>query len=158
MGLDMYLRNHIYIGANFEHNEISGEISLKKEGKPIKINFNKLTYIIEDCGYWRKANAIHQWFVENCQDGNDDCRMYYVGQEKLEELLDICKRIKENNELASELLPTQEGFFFGSTEYDEGYFQDIDLTINILENVLADTVEMDGRKYLRGEIYYQSSW
>ena len=24
--------------------------------------------------YWRKANAIHSWFVENCQDGVDECQ------------------------------------------------------------------------------------
>ena len=29
--------------------------------------------IIEQVGYWRKANQIHNWFVENVQDGEDDC-------------------------------------------------------------------------------------
>ncbi len=45
---------------------------------------NKVTYIIEDCGYWRKANGIHAWFVQNVQEGEDDCKEYYVSQSKLE--------------------------------------------------------------------------
>ena len=27
----------------------------------------------EEVGYWRKANAIHGWFVRNVQNGKDDC-------------------------------------------------------------------------------------
>ena len=38
-------------------------------------------------GYWRKANAIHQWFVHNAQNDNDDCKKYPVKRKKLESLL-----------------------------------------------------------------------
>lgn len=158
MGLDMYLRKRIYIGANFEHNKIAGVIYLTQDSVPLKINLNKVTYIIEDCGYWRKANGIHAWFVQNVQDGEDDCKEYYVSKSKLEELLNICLQIKANPILAPELLPTQDGFFFGNTDYEEYYWDDIDLTINIINEILADTVEINGKKFLRGEIYYQSSW
>lgn len=158
MGLDMYLRKRIYIGANYEHNKIAGVIYLTQDGVPLKINQNRVTYIIEECGYWRKANGIHAWFVKNVQDGEDNCNEHYVSQEKLEELLNICLQIKANPILAPELLPTQDGFFFGNTEYEEYYWDDIDLTINIINEILADTVEIKGKKFLRGEIYYQSSW
>jgi ABC-type Zn uptake system ZnuABC Zn-binding protein ZnuA len=158
MGLDMYLRSKIYIGANYEHNKIAGVIYLTKEGKPIKINLDKVTYIIEDCGYWRKSNQIHGWFVDNVQKGTDDCGEYYVSEDKLKELLNLCLQIKANPTLASELLPTRSGFFFGNEEYDEYYWEDIDNTIEILNNVLNDTVEINGKKFLRGEIYYSSSW
>lgn len=43
--------------------------------------------------YWRKANAIHKWFVDNVQNGEDDCGLYEVEWEQLVELRDICKRI-----------------------------------------------------------------
>ena len=158
MGLDMYLRKRIYIGANYEHNKIGGEINLTKDGVPIKIELNKVTYIIEDCGYWRKANGIHAWFVENIQEGEDDCKEYYVSASKLEKLLNICLQIKANPTLAPELLPTQDGFFFGNTDYTDYYWEDIDLTINIINEILSDTVEINGKTFLRGEIYYQSSW
>ena len=35
--------------------------------------------------------------------------------------------------------PTHEGFFFGSTEYDEYYFADLESTIEQLEDVEPDT-------------------
>lgn len=158
MGLDMYLLKKIYIGANFEHNEIAGEINITKGGEPFKINMNKVTYVIEDWGDWRKANAIHQLFVENVQEGKDDCREYYVSEDKLKELLDICNQIKANPTLAPELLPTQGGFFFGSTDYDEYYWDDIDLTISIIENAIQDREVVNDKEYIRGDIYYSSSW
>ena len=29
-------------------------------------------------GYWRKVNAIHNWFIENLTDGEDNCQPIYV--------------------------------------------------------------------------------
>lgn len=158
MGLDMYLRSKIYIGANYEHNKIGGEINLTRDGVPVKINLNKVTEISENCGYWRKSNQIHRWFVENVQQGEDDCKEYYVSKSKLEELLETCQKVKANPILAAELLPPQDGFFFGNTDYDDYYWGDIDDTIEIISNVLKDTIEVDGKTFLRGDIYYQASW
>lgn len=108
MGLDMYL--------------------LKRIKDPVDENF----------GYWRKANAIHNWFVENVQDGNDDQRDYRVSIEQLQELLNIVDEVLDDREKASSLLPTREGFFFGSTDYDEDYFQDLKDTKLLLEKAIAD--------------------
>jgi len=157
MGLDMYLRKKIYIGANFGNNNVKGAIHLTKgeNNTPVKINLNKVTYIIEDAGDWRKANQIHAWFVENVQEGEDNCKEYYVSDDKLEELLSLCKKIKANPTLAPELLPTQDGFFYGSTDYDEYYWEDIDSTIKIIEDVFSEKGE---NGYYPFEVYYQSSW
>lgn len=46
-------------------------------------------------GYWRKANAIHGWFVRNCAEGEDDCEPVAVPREKLVELRDLCKMVLE---------------------------------------------------------------
>lgn len=109
--------------------------------------------VMEQVGYWRKANAIHQWFVDNVQDGEDDCDYHNeVTKEVLEDLLDICQQVLDNHDLAYELLPTQSGFFFGGTEYDEYYFDDIKDTIEIIKNVL-ETTDFD-----KEMIYYVSSW
>lgn len=102
-------------------------------------------------GYWRKANAVHDWFVQNCQDGNDDCREAYVSTEQLEELRKICKMVLDNHALASEYLPTTSGFFFGSTEYDEWYFQDLQSTVEIIDNALSNIGD-------EWTFSYQSSW
>jgi hypothetical protein len=55
--------------------------------------------IIETVGDWRKANHIHQWFVNNVQDGEDDCGHYEVTKEQLKELLDICQEVVDNSHL-----------------------------------------------------------
>lgn len=43
--------------------------------------------------YWRKANQIHNWFVENVQDGIDDCGCYEVSRQKLQDLLTNCRDV-----------------------------------------------------------------
>lgn len=148
MGLDMYLRKKIYVGANYEFNKITGKIELYRDGKLINVNLSKVSEIVETCGYWRKANHIHKWFVDNVQDGEDNCVEYYVSKEQLKDLLKLCKDSLENKDKAQELLPTSSGFFFGSTDYDEYYYKDIEDTIKIIEPL----IESDG------EIYYCSSW
>lgn len=100
-------------------------------------------------GYWRKANAIHDWFVRNAQNGTDDCKKYPIKKERLKTLLNICKIIKENPKMAPKLLPTYQGFFFGGYEYDAYYFECINYTIEILEKALKDK---------KKKFYYQSSW
>lgn len=105
---------------------------------------------IEEIGYWRKANAIHNWFVKTCQDGIDECKKTLVTKDQLQELLELCNRVIFNRELAEELLPTQGGFFFGGTDYDEYYFGDLEETVDIIEKALETP---DGYN-----IYYQSSW
>jgi len=101
--------------------------------------------------YWRKANAIHKWFVKNCQGGVDECQQTYVTVEQVQALLDLATEVQANHSLAPDKLNPQEGFFFGSTEIDQYYFQDIKDTVEGLTRVLAD-------KHPDSDLYYQSSW
>jgi hypothetical protein len=150
MGLDMYLDKRTYV-RQWEHIDADKQynVEVTRGGEPTNINPKKVKYIIEEAGYWRKANQIHRWFVENVQNGVDNCGDYYVSSEKLAELLELCKRVKADHSLAEELLPSASGFFFGGTEYDEWYFNDIDNTIAVLEEALEDD---------RADYYYSSSW
>lgn len=189
MGLDMYLHKRHYVkNWDFMKPEQRHEVTVKVGGQiHSTINPEKICYITEDVGYWRKANAIHKWFVENVQNGVDDCKEYYVERKDLEKLLELCKKVKDSTQMvkakirngysftktgkkkynyvkgkvletckvAFELLPTTEGFFFGTTDYDEYYMQDIEDTIKILEEELSI-------EYLEGlgqpEYFYQASW
>jgi hypothetical protein len=150
MGLDMYLNKRTYV-QQWELNKPEEQYSVEvtKGGKPTKIDPKKVKYIIEEAGYWRKQNQIHRWFVENIQNGTDDCGEYYVSKADLETLLGLCEKVKADNSLADELLPGASGFFFGGTEYDEWYFGGIDNTIEILKEALEDE---------NGEYLYSSSW
>lgn len=105
-----------------------------------------------EIGYWRKANAIHRWFVKNIQNNNDDCKCYNLSKENIINLKELCIKVKNDKQLACKLLPTQSGFFFGSTEYNEDYFDDLEETIKICNKVLN---ELDFEKY---ECVYSSWW
>jgi hypothetical protein len=150
MGLDMYLDKRTYF-RQWEHIEADKQynVEVTKGGESTNINPKKVKYIIEETGYWRKQNQIHRWFVENVQDGVDNCGEYYVSKSDLEKLLELCLAVKLDHSQAEELLPAASGFFFGNTEYDEWYFNGIDNTIDILKEALKDE---------DGDYYYSSSW
>ena len=103
--------------------------------------------------YWRKANAIHKWMVDNVQGGVDDCGEYHVPPQKLEMLLSICKDVMENPDKATQILPPSEGFFFGSVDIDDRYFSSVKYTIERLEKIVGSKSNKGF-----GDIYYRSSW
>ena len=157
MGLDMYLKASKYV-SGFEH---SDKEEVSKFNKIVKaIGLNKKNIAAKYCpgltvevniGYWRKANAIHKWFVDKVQNGVDECQRSYVSREQLKELLILCNKVLNNSNDASASLPTQSGVFFGGLEYDDGYIDDMKNTIEIINNALSD--KFDGY-----EFYYRSSW
>ena len=153
MGLDMYLLKRHYISKlSPTKQETAFRDALSEIQDPL-INPERVQYVIEEVGYWRKANAIHQWFVNNVQNGKDECQESYVETDQLKTLLDLVQRVKVDHSLAEELMPTQGGFFFGDTNYDKYYFEDLDVTEQILTTVLAEQGE-----HPSAEILYRSSW
>lgn len=174
MGLDMYLSKKTYIWSD-ERGDV------KISGLKSRIDPKKVKYIVEEAGYWRKANAIHKWIVDNVQDGEDDCKEYYFDIDSMKELLELCNKVIKASKLvpakiqngytwndkdervpiiedgkiikdptvANEHLPTESGFFFGNTDYNEWYLEDIKLTKKILEACIKDA---------NAEYTYQSSW
>jgi hypothetical protein len=155
-----------------------------KKGEKIRkdIDPKKICYIVEEVAYWRKANHIHKWFVDNVQSGNDDCGKYYVSQDQLKDLVALCEQVINSvetvegdismgttyhpdgtvekhtvkgqviaqKEMAKNILPTQSGFFFGTTDYDEYYLNDCRSTIKMLKPYLKDESS--------GDFEYRSSW
>lgn len=162
MGLDMYLFREVYIGAEYEHRNVEGKIDITVKEKPIKIDFKKVYSIKETVGYWRKANQIHHWFVQNVQDGEDNCASYYVSEGKLQELLEETEKVlaskgtPQEEDVVNEFLPSSDGFFFGS-DYKadpEWYWLQMENTKEILTEVLAEKYDDD--QWV--SYYYQSSW
>lgn len=106
-----------------------------------------------DVAYWRKANAIHRWFVEHVQGGHDECGSTPVTREQLEQLIDVCQRVLDWQHLAVDLLPTSDaGAFWGRQDYGERYFDHVANTIQQLNRALADCKEPDW------QFVYSSSW
>jgi hypothetical protein len=82
----------------------------------------------------------------------DDCGAYEVSREQLASLLGRCIEALEGDTPFSEILPTQSGFFFGSTDYDEWYVKDLEDTVKMLTDLLNE--DPDGS----AEYEYRSSW
>ena len=138
MGLDMYL---------YRTKKIEGINSPEEYGK---LSF---TAKYDDVGYWRKANAIHQWFVKNAQvDEKNSFSFAFITKQQLENLMNVVTKVLNDHTLAESLLPTQAGFFFGSTEYDEWYFTNVEKTRDTLERALLET---DWEKQV---VLYHASW
>ena len=106
----------------------------------------------EEIAYWRKANQIREWFNSHLENGVENCEYVPVSKEDLEQLLEDCKMVLENHDLAEDLLPTSSGFFFGSTLYDDWYFKDLKDTVKMLEKILK---EID---FENESIYYFEWW
>lgn len=186
MGLDMYLYKKTYLFSDDKDNiSIVVNPTASEQFKDIvsKIDTTKIAYIIEEVGYWRKSNAIHKWFIDNCADGVDNCQNIDVSGEQLAELLEVVSKVLQNIKLvdgdvyngsiydvngkevkqytkgkvikdpsyAKENLPTQSGFFFGGTDYDEYYVKDLQETEKLL-------IELESKDDGEGEYTYKASW
>lgn len=111
-----------------------------------------VTEITFELMYWRKANHIHRWFVENVQHGVDDCGEYQVSREQLSDLSSRCVAVLNSHEQADQQLPTLGGFFFGGTTYDQYYFDQLRRTRDGLDRIL--TIQDDQELVFS----YHSSW
>lgn len=187
MGLDMYLyrvrkmKNHTFadvieIAKNYDEDDEEQTEKMKEYLQQNSYGDYKWISFFKEVAYWRKVNCVHNWFVENVQNGRDECGYYSVSKEKIEELLDIVKTVYESlngkaliektsknghkvkvfkdidTEKARELLPTTEGFFFGDTKYNEYYFENLKDTIAILTEILIDF------NFENNYLVYHSSW
>jgi hypothetical protein len=187
MGLDMYLTAKKYVG-DWKHDKPEERKRYRSITKAMGLDGVRCDgsphLEVEVCvAYWRKANQIHKWFVDNCQGGTDECQKTYVEREKLLSLLNACKKViksakmekgevkngttfkdgvevpmledgkvVKNTKVAEQYLPTNGGFFFGSTDYDQYYIQDLEYTVEQLEAMLSN-------KALESfDFYYHASW
>ena len=183
MGLDMYLEGSFSTPTYIKPTD--QQYADMREGKNVRINkspeledainaigfqdapiaylYNHMTYTFPIIT-WRKANQIHKFFVDNCQEGNDNCQRHYVSIGDLKMLLDRINTILEiktpvaREMKAEELLPTDvEGCFFGTKEYDDWYYQDLKDTKRTLDKLFEYEENAEAGKNF-DNFYYQSSW
>lgn len=152
MGLDMYLNAKRYLWSFPEDNP---DANLGREiGQHFpELGGSDIKYVTAEVAYWRKANAIHQWFVNNVQNGRDDCGDYFVERGQLEELLTLVNAVLNKDMKPDQALPTQSGFFFGNVEYNDWYYDDLQSTKEQLEKILSNE-----ELFKKWDIYYHASW
>jgi len=151
--------------------------------------------ITKAVGYWRKANAIHGWFVRELADGVDECQRINVERSDLVKLRDLCVNELYNRATAkptdesdylinfdgsasgdetevhamimeaftrekaktsvvdtSDPLAPMAGFFFGSTDKDEWYYDQLEYTVDMINSLLANDQDHEL------SYYYRASW
>jgi len=147
MGLDQYLYANKNIGSaewrgDEEREQFSQIINASNAKDMIEGEETPSINVAIKVGYWRKANQIHAWFVDNVQSGEDECREYDVSRGKLQELLTLCQTVKQDPSKAEKILSPTSGFFFGSDEIDEwiiNVFKEIGL--DSAQSILALSVD-----------------
>ena len=169
MGLDMYLHAEKYISRN-DYNSFDRETMDFPPTNPLfdtLISATESENLIDKAdwtgikveipvGYWRKANAIHGYIVQNHAGGVDECQRIQLTADDLRVLRDLCLEVINHHHdsgsttMAESILPTSQGFFFGSYAYDEYYYQDLRHTIDICNRALS---ESDCDYFI-----YQASW
>jgi hypothetical protein len=166
MGLDMYLNVSERIDSHDYHrdyNEVTRTENsrytnvIEAAGIKVKDNIASSVAVEYTAIYWRKANQIHGWFVNELADGVDECQRIRVSRNDLVSLHNICSQLIDtrSTELATELLPPTPGFFFGTYEIDEYYWQDVEETHKQLTELLDEITEENKWNY---SIEYQASW
>ena len=145
----MYLNRSHYVWTVRDGEKPKVKVSGIKGLKNKDVRFVKERII-----YWRKSNQIHKWFVEKIQDGVDNCATYYVDIEDLRNLLQDINSVLHNKKLSVDKLPTKTGFFFGSVDYDNYYWEDLERSKLELEKEIK-AYEKHGSKW---EYEYRASW
>ena len=167
MGLDMYLNVSERIGSHESRKDYNNRVSfvenhryndiVEAAGIKVKDNIASSVSVEWTAIYWRKSNQIHAWFVDTLAGGEDTCQRISVTRENLADLHNRCRILLDtrSTELALELLPPTSGFFFGSTDIDDWYWQDIEETYKQLSELLDEITEENKWDY---DIEYQASW
>jgi len=152
MGLDMYLYRQQYVHQRSDPSTYQNILAAAGiTGTPESPHLTVSACVAD----WRKANAIHKWFC-NRDGGRDECQRIPVTVDQLRELHNLALMSLNVPAVRANTLPTQSGFFFGSTEYDEWYEQDMKNTVEQLDRILSEIPE-DANPW-DYEFYYQASW
>lgn len=87
----------------------------------------EMSYLEYDA-HFRKVNFLFAYY-ENQGKMVDEC-FALTDTDDIDDIISRCERVLKDHKLANTLLPTQSGFFFGSTDYDEWYFKDVKNCLN----------------------------
>ena len=149
MGLDMHLlkkegETHQEVGYWRKANHIHAWfVKNVQEGEDdcgmYPVSREQLALLLETCKAVKAGSTLEDSMVQN---GSEMVAGMWVP-------IMVDGKVITNPEVAESLLPTQGGFFFGGTDYDEYYMNDVDETIRICEEALLDE---------EAEHFYASSW
>ena len=163
MGLDQYIE--IEVVHQTENTEKGRTVTERRD---------------EELAYFRKVNFIQKFFEDKYEI--PDAESVPITKEDLQELADLCERVmdkfeewdgakealesddyieppKHIQDYAAELLPTCDGFFFGSTDYDNWYFNDVKDTMNTIRELIQEVEDTyEGEDSDDYQLFYRAWW
>lgn len=106
-----------------------------------------------ELAYYRKVNFLVKFFQDKGFDVENQTplRMY---KGDIEELLNYCNEVLNDHSKALELLPTMNGFFFGSTDYNEYYFNSVERVRNDCIKLLDEFDSLSEDESIYFETWY----
>lgn len=116
-----------------------------------------------ELAYFRKVNFLVK-FMENYEE-LENCTPMTLTKELVEELIESCDKVinlyeTTENKIdfekgAKEILPTTAGFFFGSTDYDDWYIDNVkDVKKEMETNVLPEFDTLKKNEEITFHIWY----
>ena len=100
---------------------------------------------------WRKCNQIHKYFDTVCS-GVDNLEECPVTLNDLKHLRETCKKVLDakSEKVSRQLLPHTMGCFFGSYDYDKWYYEELEWTMDRLDDIIS--------KHTDGDYYTYCAW
>lgn len=109
--------------------------------------YDQIVDVRKDVAYFRKVNFLIPFFGYE-----DNCTDLQLLKSSVEDLIEACDKVLADHDCASEILPTEDGFFFGRTEYDDYYFADVRNVRDEFKEILS-TVDWENE-----ELYMHCWW
>lgn len=151
----MYMSRKTYV-KNWDHTPVNNRwnITVENISGIRNIKTKRISSIVEEIGYWRKAHYLHQWFVENIQNNVDDCSEYYFPSDMIKELANLCKKVLDKT------IMNQDDTIYNPDELKEIWS---DLNGQDFNRYLYNSIKYTHNLMLEcikegGDFYYQSSW
>lgn len=132
--------------------EVKGEFDItvvdNGNGDELCASFSIGDYDTAREAYFRKVNFLLPFFGYG-----ENCSYCEISYDQVEDLLNACETVlaskndKDAESVAESTLPTESGFFFGSTAYDEWYYKDVEDVQSKFTNILK-TFDFENRELL----------
>ena len=78
-----------------------------------------------EAAYFRKCNMLHTWVTAYCEREPENCEEIKLPRSAVEKIISDAAIVLSNLTLGPKILPTADGFFFGSTDYDDIYIRKV---------------------------------
>jgi hypothetical protein len=157
VGLDMSFHREVHTYTSLHDNDTIAETI---DGKLIptgNLGGLKSRTVDDLVGYLRKVNSVHAWIVDNLAGGVDECQRIDLDSDSLAQLHDAIETALETGEG----MEPRAGFFFGNTDKDEYWQEDLRDALHIVEWILKDMTPAAGdpNNWRNSKsYYYQASW